>query len=345
MKKRILSMMLVTAMVIAALSSCGQNDDTPAADNTETASEPETSVSTESPETESKDLAYKVGVSNLADSDENCYIACSTFKTIVESEGFSDAVGHEVTVDWTDSNDDITKQTSNVETLIAKGIDMLFMLGVDTAGNSSAVEACNKAGVPVFMVASESDGGEYRFVGFNEYDCGKVQGEYVAENAAEGDKICYMEGTPGREAQVLREEGFMDGISGRDDLEILSTQSGNFSAEEAMQVTEDWLQAYGDDIDWIVTQDNQMVQGVVEVLKAANAIDKVRISGWIVPGTWDAEYVKNGDTEQAVYVSFATLGETMAEVCQKYYNGEEIEDQTYMDLFSVTDDNFSEFFE
>ena len=71
-----------------------------------------------------------------------------------------------------------------------------------------------------------------------------------------------------------------------------------------MQVTEDWVQAYGDEIDWIVTQDNQMGQGVVEVLKAANMLDKIRISSWIVPGTWDAEYLKNDDVEHAVYVSF-----------------------------------------
>ena len=35
-----------------------------------------------------------------------------------------------------------------------------------------------------------------------------------------------------------------------------------------------------------------MGQGVVEVLKAANMLDKIRISSWIVPGTWDAEYLK-----------------------------------------------------
>ena len=43
----------------------------------------------------------------------------------------------------------------------------MFLVGVDKAGSTTAVEACNKAGVPVFMVASESEGGEYKFVGFN----------------------------------------------------------------------------------------------------------------------------------------------------------------------------------
>lgn len=347
MKKRVLAMLMATMMAVGMLAGCGGQSDTGEGSATSDNETAEESGSGEEAQ-DSKgngDFLYKVGYSNLADSDENCNLSASTFKEVVESEAFAEAVGHKVSVEWTDSDNDITMQTSNVETLIAKGIDVLFLVGVDAAGNTTAVEACNKAGIPVFMVASTSEGGDWKMVGFNEFDCGKVQGEYVAENAKEGDKICYMTGTAGTENTVLREEGFLEGLSSRDDVEIISTQSGEYSAETAMQVTEDWVQAYGDEIDWIVTQDNQMAQGVIEVLKASNMIDKVRISSWIVPGTWDAEYIKNGESEHAVYVSFVTLGQTAAEVCEKFYKGEEIPDETYMELQSVTIDNYSDFFE
>ena len=334
-------------MAVGLLAGCGGQSDWgegPATSDNETAEESGSGEEAQDSKGNG-DFLYKVGYSNLADSDENSNLSASTFKEVVESEAFAEAVGHKVSVEWTDSDNDITMQTSNVETLIAKGIDVLFLVGVDAAGNTTAVEACNKAGIPVFMVASTSEGGDWKMVGFNEFDCGKVQGEYVAENAKEGDKICYMTGTAGTENTVLREEGFLEGLSSRDDVEIISTQSGEYSAETAMQVTEDWVQAYGDEIDWIVTQDNQMAQGVIEVLKASNMIDKVRISSWIVPGTWDAEYIKNGESEHAVYVSFVTLGQTAAEVCEKFYKGEEIPDETYMELQSVTIDNYSDFFE
>ena len=347
MKKRVLAMLMATMMAVGMLAGCGGQSDSGEGSATSDNETAEESGSGEEAQ-DSKgngDFLYKVGYSNLADSDENCNLSASTFKEVVESEAFAEAVGHKVSVEWTDSDNDITMQTSNVETLIAKGIDVLFLVGVDAAGNTTAVEACNKAGIPVFMVASTSEGGDWKMVGFNEFDCGKVQGEYVAENAKEGDKICYMTGTAGTENTVLREEGFLEGLSSRDDVEIISTQSGEYSAETAMQVTEDWVQAYGDEIDWIVTQDNQMAQGVIEVLKASNMIDKVRISSWIVPGTWDAEYIKNGESEHAVYVSFVTVGQTAAEVCEKFYKGEEIPDETYMELQSVTIDNYSDFFE
>ena len=39
-----------------------------------------------------------------------------------------------------------------------------------------------------------------------------------------------------------------------EDLTLLSSQSGDFSTEESMRVTEDWIQKYGDDIDCIVAR-------------------------------------------------------------------------------------------
>jgi len=354
MRKKMWAMLLSLSMVAAMLAGCGgstSGGDAVATDKTadksDIAAETEAAADTtgtDDADTGSRDFTYKVAVSNLADSDETCYIACEKFKEVVESDEFVQGVGHAVSVEWVDSDGDITKQTTNVETLVSKGIDALFLIGVDTAGNSSAVQACNKADIPVFMVATESEEGDWKFVGFNEYDCGKVQGEYVVDNAKEGDKICYIEGTPGREAVVQREEGFMDAIEGKKGLEILSVQSGDFKAEDAMQVTEDWIQAYGDEIDWIVSQDNKMGQGVVEVLKAANILDKVRVSSWISVGTWDAEYVESGDIEHCVYVGFDVLGQTMADVCEKYYKGESIDDRTYMELFSVTKDNYTDYF-
>jgi ABC-type sugar transport system substrate-binding protein len=81
-----------------------------------------------------------------------------------------------------DSDLSIERQTSNVETMLTRGVDIMFIIGVDTEGNTTAVEMCNAAGVPVFMVGTEATGGEWKFIGFNEIDVGKKQGEWCAAN-------------------------------------------------------------------------------------------------------------------------------------------------------------------
>lgn len=355
--KRRMAMLLTLVLVSGLFSGCGGNSNNDAANEATpeatTEAESENKQAEESSEEESassdesSEFLYRVGVSNLADADENCFFACDTFKQVVTSDEFKEQIGgHDVEVVWMDSQMDINKQTNNVETMLSQGVDAMFIIGVDTAGNATAVEACNKADVPVFMTATESEGGEWKFVGFNEYDCGYYQGQYLVDNAEPDTKVCYLYGTPGREAFIQREEGFLAALeeSDRDDIEVISTQAcPNTSTEEAMRVTEDWIQAYGDDIDWIVTQANTLGQGAVETLKAAGKADQIMVNSWVNSGTWDADLVKDGEVAYAVYAGFDTLGKTMAEVCAQFYNGEEIEERTYMQLYDVTQENIDEY--
>lgn len=182
----------------------------------------------------SEDYIYRVGFVNIDNADQNCYPAMQNFVSYVESDEFEKSVGHPVEVLQADSALDVEKQSTNVETLLTKGIDMLFMIGVDTEGNNAAVEECNAENIPVYMVGTEASSGEWKFVGFDETEFGSIQGDWCVENLDEGENICYLEGTPGREATTKRKEGFEDAIAERDDLKILSSQTGEFDAEEAM---------------------------------------------------------------------------------------------------------------
>jgi ABC-type sugar transport system substrate-binding protein len=340
--KKWLVVILALSMLIVTLVGCATaSTTTEVSENATAASEATTTVVTEA-----SDKVMRVGFVNLADSDENCLSATQTFKSVVESDEFKAKIGSDVNVEViaADSNADIAKQTANVETLLAKGVDYMFIIGVDTEGNSTAVKACNEAGVPVFMVATEATEGDYKFVGFSENDFGAGQGQYVAKNLKEGGTVVYIGGTPGREAAVMREESALGVIEAeRPDIKIIANQTGNFKTEDAMKVTEDFIQAYGS-FDCLIAADNSMALGAIEALKAAQILDKVMVVGCIVPGTWDADLVKNGEMSYGVYVSFKVLGETCADVAAKMYNGESVDDITYMKMLDVDQTNVNEYF-
>lgn len=330
MKKRLLAMLTASAMCLTVLAGCGVETGAPSEGGDTTAAG-------------SGEFVYRVGFANIDNADPNCYAAMQNFVKAVESDEFKAAVGADKVEALTaDSAKDIEKQTTNVETLLNKGVDMMFIIGVDTNGNTTSVEACNQEGIPVFMVGTEASGGDWKFVGFNETELGKRQGEWCAANLPENTGICYLEGTPGREAAVLRKQGFEEGIASRDDLTILSSQTGEFETAAAMQVTEDWIQTYGDKIGCVVSADSMMIVGAAEALKAAGMNDAVTTCGVMHLGKEDGYMIKDGDETYAVFVSWPSIGTLCADIAKKVYAGETIEDKTYIELTDVTAENYDE---
>lgn len=326
MKRRLLAMLGASAMCVGMLSGCGGGSGSGTASG-------------------DGDKTYRVGFVNIDNSDSNCYPAMQNFVSYVESDDFAKAVGADKVEALTaDSAGDIEKQTTNVETMLNKGVDMMFIIGVDTQGNNVAVQECNAEGIPVFMVGTEATEGDWKFVGFSETDLGKKQGEWCADNLPKNAKICYLEGTVGREATTLRKEGFQEGIKSRSDVEIISSQPGDFDTATGMQVTEDWIQTYGNDgFNCVVAADNLMAIGAVEALKGAGMADSVITCG-VVCNREDCYLMEEGSQSYAAFVNWPSIGTLCGEVAEKVYKGEDVDQETYIELFDVTPDNIAEVF-
>ena len=330
------ALMLTTSL--AGCSSSAEKAEEPSNPTEESSPNPDSSASENE---QSSGNTFRVGFVNIDNGDTNCYPAMMNFKAIVESDEFSKSVGAEkVEVLTADSAFGIEKQTTNVETLLTKGVDMMFIIGVDTEGNTTSVKACNDEGIPVFMVGTEASGGDWKFVGFDETELGRSQGEWCIKNLPENANICYVEGTPGREAAVMRKQGFMDAIAERDDLNLLSSQTGEFSTEDSMRVTEDWILKYGEDIDCIVAPDNFSILGVCEALKAAGMTDVITCG--VVGNREDAEQIRQGSEKYGVFCYWPLIGNLCADIAQQVYLGEEVEERTNIELFDMTLDNCDE---
>ena len=288
------------------------------------------------------ELVYRIGFVNIDNADPNCYPAALNFKEAVESEEFAKEIGADkVEVMIADSALDIEKQSTNVETLLTKGVDMIFLIGVDTEGNTAAVETCMAEGVPVFMVGTEASGGTWKFIGFDEYDFGYTQGKWAADNLPEGAKICILEGTPGREASVKRLEGAQAAIAEREDLEVLSTQPGNFDAADSMQVTEDWITNFGDDIDCIIAADDKSASGAAEALASNDMQDSVAVVSCVTAAE-QTENIKDGSWDAAVVCYWPSIGYLCADIAKDMYLGNEVPERSNIELYAMDADNCEE---
>ena len=85
----------------------------------------------------------------------------------------------------TDAQSETPKQVSDVEDMLAQNIDILILAPREFEGLAPALDAANKADVPVFLVDREARGKvceEYiSFLGSNFIDQGERAGQWLAE--------------------------------------------------------------------------------------------------------------------------------------------------------------------
>ena len=93
----------------------------------------------------------------------------------------------------------------------------------------------NEAGIPIVSVNARIDknAGDFVYVGSDNYDAGKMEGEYMETIMKQGANLIYLQGTPGMDHSVKRHQAVMDTIvAKRPDVKLLADQTANYDRAE-----------------------------------------------------------------------------------------------------------------
>ena len=135
--------------------------------------------------------------------------------------------------------------------------------------------------------------------------------------------VVILIGDPANEAAVQRTQGCHNVIDATEGLTFVTEQSGNWSREEGLEITENWIQS-GEEFDIICSNNDEMALGAIEALRNADLLDDVIVGG--VDATSVAlEAMAAGDLEVTVFQNAARQGGGGVEAAVKLVNGEPIE--------------------
>ena len=185
-----------------------------------------------------------------------------------------------VTIDVRDGQDDDLKQISQVEALLNSGIDLLILCPRDADALIPAVEAANRAKVPVVTLNRRVNGGDVvTYVGADDVQGGQVQGEaLVAALGSQGGSIIYLQGTQGSSPQRKRQEGLLSVLKSHPEIKIADDRFAAFQEDRAKAVMTDLVQAHpAGSIRAVVAQADEMALPAAEVAKAEGWKDLVVI--------------------------------------------------------------------
>lgn len=161
-----------------------------------------------------------------------------------------------------------TKQSADLEAVIAQGIDGIVISPNDGAALAPAIQAAIDAGVPVVTVdRNVPDADTLAHVGADNVRGGEKQAEYVLELLPDGGEIYELQGQPGATPAIDRHKGVENILGGQDKVKVIVSQTANFARDEAVTVFESAL-AGNNPPAAVIAANDDMAFGVSEVAQA-----------------------------------------------------------------------------
>jgi galactofuranose transport system substrate-binding protein len=176
---------------------------------------------------------------------------------------------------YTDAAGSAAKQVADVNSMIAQGVDVIFLSPREEKPLIPAVMAAKKAGIPLFLIDRSVDaklakaGQDYvAFIGSDFVLEGKQAGEWLAKATNGKATILEIEGSTGSSPANDRKTGFDAVIAQHPDMKIVASQTGNFNRVEGRQTAEALLQAHPE-ANVIYAHNDEMAIGAIAAIEAA----------------------------------------------------------------------------
>jgi ribose transport system substrate-binding protein len=257
----------------------------------------------------------------------------------------ADRLGVRLQVQAAEREIDVEKQMQIVENLIQTGVGALCITPSGSREIVSALVKARDAKVPIIVVdtrvdekaAADAGVRTETFVGSDNYEGGRLAGEYVARMARGKARIGILEGIPGHETGDSRLRGFRDAVKDAPGVTIVASQPANWERDQGFNVFQNMLQAHPD-IDTVFAASDLMALGAIEAIAAAGRTGRIRVIGF--DALDDAKKAIAAGTMEASVAQFPyEMGRVAVESAVKVMRGEAVPPDIKVKLEMVTREN------
>ena len=294
--KKLAIFMTAAALTAAALSGCStSNQQSPesAAAKTEAAAAEATGEKTGAAETASSSGTEEYGVKPRQITDRKIKlglipVAMNTAYTMTINGAKKQIAENgdqiELIVQAPSSNaSTITEQGNIMETMIQQGVDAIALATESDESMIPYLREAAEADVPVFLFNMTEINKQNVYyvssIGYDQENAGREIGKWINDNlGANPQKIAVLEGYAGI-VNTKRMDGFKSAVADNANLEIVASQTADWTREKGQSVTESILTS-NPDITVLYGPFDEMVLGGLTVIKERNLLDQVAVVGF-----------------------------------------------------------------
>lgn len=277
--------------------------------------------------------------------------------------------GKKITLFIADGKSSQNTQMDQVDRFLARGCDVLFVNLVDRTAAAVIADKAEAEGVPLVFFNRQPVAEDIQrwdgiyYVGADARESGELQGKLVLEAwqadretlDRNGDGILQyvmLEGEPGHQDSLLRTEYSIKAVTdGGVEVEKLANETANWNRAQAAARTAQWLEEFGEGIEVIFSNNDDMALGAIDALEATGR----PLEDWPLIVGIDAtepalEAVADGQLYGTVFNDSRGQAQAILDLAMALYFGEDpaqavdLEDGHYVWLpyWQVTRDNLEE---
>ena len=266
----------------------------------------------------------------------------------------TDTVKYEISM--VDSQNDMNTQSSQVDTFITQGMDVIILNLVQTSSADVLIDKIVAADIPLVLINREPLGetdesypgiinnAKVCYVGADARQSGTYQGEIVRDLADKGDingdgvvKYVMIMGDPENPDAQYRTEFSIKALTDAGiAVECLNQQTGNWDTTKGQEIAATALTQYGTDIDVIFCNNDGMALGAAAAIEAAGRKVGEDIYLLGVDALDDCvKMIGEGTMTGTVLNDHIGQSHKAVDVAVQLLNGEEIENYYWVDYVKV----------
>ncbi len=285
--------------------------------------------------------AEKIGVT-MASFDD-------TFLTILRNSIGDAAKKDGATVQIEDGGNDVGKQLSQVQNMIAQKVDAIIVNAVDTDATPKITKMVTAAKIPLVYVNRKPVDFDklpagVAVVASDEKQSGTLQARQVCKLLGGKGDILVLMGELSNESARARTKDIEDVIATKDcsGMKIVDKREGKWSRTQGQDITMNWLSS-GTKFDAIVSNNDEMAIGAINALKAARKLTPKTVVAGIDATPDGLAAMKSGELKVSVYQNAAGQGAQAVATALKLAKKQPVERYVNVPFELVTPENMSQY--
>ena len=234
-----------------------------------------------------------------------------------------------------DAQSSAAKQLSDVEALIAQGVDALIILAQDSQAIGPAIQAAANEGIPVVGYDRLIEDERAFYLTFDNVEVGRMQAREVFKQAPEGNYVMIKGSPTDPNADFLRggqQEVLQAAIDGGKIKIVGEAYTDGWLPANAQRNMEQILTANNNNVDAVVASNDGTAGGAIAALEAQGLAGTVPVSGQ------DADQaalnrIARGTQTVSVWKDSRELGKRAAEIALELASGKAMGDVTGAEEF------------